>query len=96
MRDRRASPVGRRSPGSLPIVPSRSCSSMGKCSTGSQRKSHTRATAESIAWLRPIQTLAHVIAAIAPLMCQAAALTVFESTARAANCGAFGRGRSVR
>jgi len=56
---------------------------VGKRSAGSQRKSHTRATADPIAWRRSLQTIARVIAAIAPFMCQAAALTVFESSAGA-------------
>ena len=65
------------------IFPCRPCSSVGKRSAGSQRKSHTRATADPIAWRRSLQTIARVIAAIAPFMCQAAALTVFESSAGA-------------
>jgi len=66
-----------------PIFPYRPIPEVNKYSSSLQRKSCSFASADPIAWRRSHQTIARVIAAIAPFMCQAAALTVFESSAGA-------------
>ena len=66
----------------LLIFPCRPGPIIGKHSSGLQLKC-IRAMEDSIAWLRSLQTIARVIATIAPFMCQVAALTVFESSAGA-------------
>jgi hypothetical protein len=83
MHDRHARTVGGRFPKQAPIFPSRPCSLMGKPANDPRGMSRTHATGGSIAWLGTLRTLTHVIAAIAPFMCEAAGLAVVESSARA-------------
>jgi soluble lytic murein transglycosylase-like protein len=66
-----------------PIFPYRPSRDVNKRSSSLQRKSRFFASADPIAWWRSLQTIAHVIAAFAPFMCQAAALTVIGSSAAA-------------
>src|SRR6266436_2021636 len=66
-----------------PIFPYRPSPEVNKHSSSLQRKSCSFASADPIAWWRSLQAIARVIATIAPFMCQAAALTVFESSAGA-------------
>jgi soluble lytic murein transglycosylase-like protein len=66
-----------------PIFPYRPSPEVNKQSSSLQRMSCSFASADQIGWRRSLQTIARVIAAIAPFMCQAAALTVFESSAGA-------------
>lgn len=65
------------------IFPSRPCSSIKKRSAGLQRKSHKSELARLIARLRLLRSIARTIVAIAPLTCQIAGATLFESSARA-------------
>ena len=67
----------------LPIFRCRSFSNVKKRSSSLQWKSCTFAAADPIAWLRSFRTIARVVAAIAPLMCQITASTVFQSSALA-------------
>ena len=87
MRDRHARLVGCGSAEPPSILPSRSCSSIGKRSACLQRRSHTRELPLSIAWLRSRQAIARVILAIAPFVCQIAGSTYFEATASAQTTG---------
>jgi soluble lytic murein transglycosylase-like protein len=66
-----------------PIFPCRPFSNVKKLSSSLQRKSCTFVAADPIAWLRSFRTIARVVAAIAPLMCQITASTVFQSSALA-------------
>ena len=52
-----------------------------------QRKSCTRATADPIAWLHSLRTVARVIVAIAPFVGQIAGSALFESSERAQTAG---------
>ena len=61
-----------------PIFPYRPGPKVGKRSAGLQRKSHARELPSSIAWLRSRRTIARIIVAIAPFVCQIAASTVFD------------------
>jgi soluble lytic murein transglycosylase-like protein len=70
-----------------PISPCRPGPKVNKHSSRLQRKSCTRATAGPIAWLRSLRTVARVIVAIAPFVCQIAGSTLFESSARAQTAG---------
>jgi soluble lytic murein transglycosylase-like protein len=65
------------------IFPYRLSPEVNKHSSSLQRQSCTCAAADPIAWRRPIQIIARVVAALAPLICQTANLTLFESSARA-------------
>jgi hypothetical protein len=65
------------------IFPSRPCLSIRKRSAGLQRKNHTRELPRSIAWLRWRRAIARIIVAIAPIVCQIAASTVFVPSAGA-------------
>jgi soluble lytic murein transglycosylase-like protein len=60
--------VDRRSSEPTPAFPCRPCSTIRKRS-GRQRKRHTRATAELIAWLRSLRSSAIAIVAVAQFMC---------------------------
>jgi hypothetical protein len=61
-----------------PISPCRPGPKVNEHSSSLQRKSCTRATADPIAWLRSLRTVARVIVAIAPFVCQIAGSTLFE------------------
>jgi soluble lytic murein transglycosylase-like protein len=66
-----------------PISPCRPGPKVNEHSSSLQRKSCTRATADPIARLRSLRTVARVIVAIAPFVCQIAGSTLFELSARA-------------
>ena len=63
------------------IFPCRPGPKTRKHSSNLQLKSYIRESADPIAWLHSLQTIARVIAAIAPFLCLISALTVFESSA---------------
>jgi soluble lytic murein transglycosylase-like protein len=66
----------------LPLIfPCRPGPKTRKHSSNLQLKSYIRESADPIAWLHSLQTIARVIAAIAPFLCLISALTVFESSA---------------
>lgn len=67
----------------LPDFPYRPSPQVNKHSSRLQRKICTSADQRTMAWIRSFQTIARIIVAIAPFVCQAAALTVFESSAGA-------------
>jgi soluble lytic murein transglycosylase-like protein len=69
------------------IFPSRPTLEICEPSPRLQRKSSVRATTDPVAWLRSRRTLARIIAAIVPFVCQIAGLTLFESGARAQIAG---------
>lgn len=66
-----------------PIFPCRPDPTINKHSPSMQRKSCTLGSADPIAWLRSLRTIARVIAAIGLFACQIATSTAFESTALA-------------
>jgi hypothetical protein len=66
-----------------------------ECSRRLQRESNTRAWAGQTARLRSRGAIVRIILAIAPFVCQMAASTAFEFSART-NCGALRDHRSVR
>jgi len=72
-----------------PIFPYRPSSKVGKHSFALQRKRCMRAVEDSTAWLRLRRTIARVIVAVAPFVCQIATSTVFESSARCTGHVAF-------
>ena len=78
------------------IFPYRGSLKNAECSRGLQRKSHTRAWAGQIVSLRSRGTIARIIVAIAPFVCQIAASTAFELSARRTSCDALRDHRSVR
>ena len=82
MRDSHARSAGCGSSEPSSFFPSRRCSSIIKRFAGSQRKSHIREP-RSIAWLRSRRIVASIIVAIAPIVCQIAASTAFDSSVRA-------------
>jgi soluble lytic murein transglycosylase-like protein len=65
------------------IFPYRPSPEVNKNSSALQRKSCSFASADPIAWRRSLQTIARVIAAIAPIMCQTATWTLLVSRAPA-------------
>jgi soluble lytic murein transglycosylase-like protein len=65
------------------IFPYRPSPEVNKHSSTLQRKSCSFASADPIAWRRSLQTIARVIAAIAPIMCQTATWTLLVSRAHA-------------
>jgi soluble lytic murein transglycosylase-like protein len=66
-----------------PIFPSRLTPKVGKHSRSLQRKSHAGPPVDPIASRRSLRTIARIILAIAPFMCQIASSTLLESSARA-------------
>ena len=66
-----------------PIFPYRPSPEVNKHSSSLQRKSCTHTAADPIAWLLSLRTIARVIVAIAPFVCQIAASTLFEASAGA-------------
>jgi soluble lytic murein transglycosylase-like protein len=66
-----------------PIFPYRPGSSIRKRSVGLQRKRNARELPRSIARLRSRRAIAHIIVAIAPIVCQIAVSTVFVQSASA-------------
>ena len=66
-----------------PIFPYRPGPLMGKRSVGLQRKRNARELPRSIARLRSRRAIAHIIVAIAPIVCQVAVSTVFVPSAGA-------------
>ena len=72
-----------RSPEPLPAFPRRSCATIRKRSPGRQRKSHTRALADLMAWRHSLRPSARLIVVLTHSMCVIAASTFFESRAGA-------------
>lgn len=66
-----------------PIFPSRLTLKVSKHSRTLQRKGPTRTPVGQIPWLRWLRTIARIILAIAPFVCQIASSTLLESSARA-------------
>src|SRR5258707_13780903 len=66
-----------------PIFPYRPIPEVNKHSSSPQLKSCTHEAADPIAWLRSLRTVARVIVAIAPFVCQIGGLTLFEASASA-------------
>jgi len=70
-----------------PIFPYRPSPEVNKHSSSLQPKSCTHTAADPIAWLLSLRTIARVIVAIAPFVCQIAASTLFEASAGAQTTG---------
>ena len=70
-----------------PIFPYRPGPEVNKHSSSLQRKSRTHVAADPIAWLLSLRTIARVIVAIAPFVCQIAGSTLFEASAGAQTTG---------
>jgi soluble lytic murein transglycosylase-like protein len=69
------------------IFPSRPTAKVSKHSRDVRRKSRLRAPAYPTAWPRSLRTIARIIVAIAPFVCQIAGPTLLESSARAQIAG---------
>ena len=87
MRDVHASSADYRCPKPPLIFPFRPTLATCEPSPHLQRKSSVRATTDPITRFRSLRTIARIIVAIVPFVCQIAGLTLFESGARAQIAG---------